>query len=67
MTAMFAINDRQLRMMIEAARDVPAEKRSLFLMRVAAMTKFRSHSDDDVREVLRLATAGLIPHKADTA
>jgi len=65
--AMLALNDRQLRMMIEAARDVPTERRSIFLQRAAAMLKFRSRSDDEVREVLKLATAGLIPHKTDAA
>jgi hypothetical protein len=65
---MFSLNDRQLEVLMTAARPLPVEKRAVFLERIAArlqLLDFRftqSEFDDAVRVSLR----GLIhPAKAE--
>ena len=49
---MIGLTDRQLAIVMEAAKPLPPEKRSLFLQRVEAMLHYRRPSDDnDVRRL----------------
>jgi hypothetical protein len=57
--AMLALNDTQM----VAAADLPVEKRSAFLERIAARLKLRNRPitlDDDFDKLLRSALTGLI-------
>jgi hypothetical protein len=59
---MLALSDSQLRTLMTSAADIPPEKRSMFLERVAAMLAMRGrgHFDDgDVADVAKLALTGL--------
>ena len=61
MRAMLGLTDNQLDTVMDAARAVPVEQRSVFLERTEAMLRLRRpFTDDDVIDVVRLATAGLI-------
>jgi hypothetical protein len=56
------ISDAQLQTLMTIARDIPPEKRAMFLERICAMLAIRGrgHFDDgDVAEVARLASTGL--------
>ena len=44
---MIGLTDRQLAIVMEAAKPLPPEKRSLFLRRVEAMLHYRRPSDDN--------------------
>jgi hypothetical protein len=67
---MISLSDRQLGIVMEAAKALPPEKRSIYLERVAAMLRLRRHgkrfADDDVADVAGLARFGLM-QSADTA
>ena len=64
-----SLTDYQLRVVMNAARLVPVEKRDTFLQRIAAMLALRGRgrfTDTDVADVAQLAMAGLI-QQADVA
>ena len=67
---MIGLSDRQLAIIMEAAKPLPPEKRGLFLQRVGAMLRYRRHGnafdDDDVADVAGLARCGLLQN-TDTA
>ena len=55
------LTDSQLDIVMDAARAVPVERRSVFLERTAAMLRLRRpFTDDDVADVVRLALCGLV-------
>jgi hypothetical protein len=58
-----ALSDRQLAIVMEAAKPLPPEKRSIYLERVDAMLRLRrrgKHFDDgDVIDVAAIARVGL--------
>ena len=58
---MLALSDIQLRTVMDLARNLPVEKRSLYLERSAAMLKARGRiTDADVSEVAKRALACLV-------
>ena len=60
---MIGLTDSQLRVVMDAARTLPVEKRDVFLQRIAAMLALRGRGhfgDNDVREVTALALCGVI-------
>jgi hypothetical protein len=58
---MLALTDAQFADIMETAKGIDPERRDVFLQRVAAMLRLRGRfSDDDVVEVARLATCGLV-------
>lgn len=67
---MTGLSDRPLAILMEAARPLPPEKRSLFLQRVDAMLRYRRRGkrfdDDDVADCCGLARFGLVVQSADT-
>ena len=66
MRAMLGLTDHQLDTVMDSARAVPVERRSVFLERTAAMLRLRRpFTDDDVADVVRLALCGLV--RAPTA
>ena len=67
---MIGLTDNQLKIVMDAARLVPVEKRDIFLQRIAAMLALRGRgrfTDTDVADVAQLAMAGLIQQAADSA
>lgn len=67
---MIGLTDYQLRVVMNAARSVPVEKRDIFLQRIAAMLAMRGRgrfTDTDVADVAQLALAGLVQQSADSA
>jgi hypothetical protein len=67
---MLGLSDAQLQTLMTFAADIPQEKRSTFLERVGAMLAMRGRghfNDDDVADVTKLATAGLIHRRTDAA
>lgn len=67
---MIGLTDRQLGLLMEAAKPLPPEKRALFLERVGAMLRNRIAGrrldDDDLIDVTALARRGLMQN-TDTA
>ncbi|MGA8388534.1 MAG: hypothetical protein WB769_11465 [Pseudolabrys sp.] len=66
---MIGLTDTQLKIIMQAARVMPVEKRDTFLQRIAAMLALRGRdrfTDTDVADVAQLAMAGLI-QSADSA
>ena len=67
---MIGLSDRQLAIVMEAARPLPPDKRDIFLQRVDAMLRYRRKGkrfdDDDVADCCGLARFGLM-QSADTA
>ena len=66
---MIGLTDYQLRVVMNAARLLPVEKRDTFLQRIAAMLALRGRgrfTDTDVADVAQLAMAGLV-QTADVA
>lgn len=64
---MLGLTDNQLRVVMDAAKTLPVERRDTFLQRCGAMLKLRGRfTDDDVADVARLALAGLV-QTADSA
>ena len=67
---MIGLSDRQLSIVMEAAKPLPQEKRGIFLQRVDAMLHYRragrGFNDDDVVDVAAVARHGLM-QGADTA
>jgi hypothetical protein len=60
-----SLSDSQLETVMQAARALEPERRSLFLERCGAMLKLRGRFDDSaVADVCRLALAGLVQHSA---
>ena len=59
-----ALTDAQMKIITDAARQVPVEKRDLYLRRIAAMLELRcgrgGYLDTDVLDVSELALCGLI-------
>jgi hypothetical protein len=69
MRRMVGLTDAQLAVIVDAAKDLPLEKRDLFLRRVGAALSFRGDrrvTDSDVGYVAKLALAGLIQQRADS-
>jgi len=62
---MLTLTDSELKIVQDAARMIQVDRRSIFMERVAAMRRFRSRSDEDLKEIVRLAAAGL-NHQYDT-
>ena len=65
--AMLALSDAQLQTLMTFAADIPQEKRSMFLERVAAMLAMRGRghfNDADVADVAPLALTGLAQQPA---
>jgi hypothetical protein len=60
MRAMLGLTDHQLNTVMDAARAVPVERRSVFLERTAAMLRLRRPFTYDVQEVTALALCGLV-------
>jgi len=66
---MIGLTDTQFKIVMNAARLLPVEKRDIFLQRIAAMLAVRGRgrfTDTDVADVAQLALAGLI-QTADSA
>ena len=60
---MLGLTDYQLKIVMNAARLLPVEKRDTVLQRIAAMLALRGRgrfTDTDVAEVAHLAMAGLV-------
>ena len=59
---MFALNDTQLALVMTAAGPLPAEKRSVFLERLAARLRLRGprFTDADLGAAIQAALTGLI-------
>jgi hypothetical protein len=60
---MFALSDEQMVAVMDRAADLPVDKRSTFLERIAARLKLRDRPivlDDDFDKLLRSALTGLI-------
>jgi hypothetical protein len=60
---MLELTDSQLATVMDAARILPIEKRSVYLQRIAQMLKMRGpghFNDADVSDVAKLALAGLV-------
>ena len=58
-----ALTDSQLKTLMTFAADISPDKRSTFLERVGAMLAMRGRghfNDDDVAEVTKLASTGLV-------
>ena len=67
MARMVSLTDNQLKIITDAARTIPVERRDIFLQRCGAMLTMRGRfTDDDVADVARLAMAGLV-QTADSA
>jgi hypothetical protein len=67
---MIGLTDYQLRVVMDAARAIPVEKRDTFLQRIAAMLALRGRgrfTDTDVADVAQLALCGLVQQTADSA
>jgi hypothetical protein len=65
---MLSLSDQQMQAIKAAAVDVPQEKRSLYLERIAAMLSARRpFSDSDVDDVAKLATCSLVHEHTDAA
>jgi hypothetical protein len=59
---MIGLTDTQLKIVMNAARLLPVEKRDIFLQRIAAMLALRGRgrfADTDVADVAQLALTGL--------
>ena len=59
---MIGLTDTQLKIVMNAARLLPVEKRGIFLQRIAAMLALRGRgrfADTDVTDVAQLALTGL--------
>ena len=68
-SSMLGLTDYQLKIVMNAARSIPVEKRDTFLQRIAAMLALRGRgrfTDTDVADVAQLALSGLI-QSADSA
>jgi hypothetical protein len=63
---MFALTDAQLEIVMVAAGSLPAEKRSVFLERVAARLQLRGphFTDADLGAAIQAALTGLIQSAA---
>ena len=58
---MVGLTDSQLKLVMDATRTLPAEKRDLYLQRIGAMLAVRGYGHfDDVSNVTTLALAGLV-------
>ena len=66
LVSMFALNDAQLEIVMVAAGSLPAEKRSVFLERVAARLQLRGphFTDADLGAAIQAALTGLIQSAA---
>jgi hypothetical protein len=57
---MLGLTDNQLRVVMDAAKTLPVERRDTFLQRVGAMLRMRGRfTDSDVTDVVTLALTGL--------
>jgi hypothetical protein len=60
---MISLSDNQLKILLDAARPLPVEKRDVYLRRIAAMLILRGgygcYDDADVTDAARLALTGL--------
>ncbi len=64
---MISLNDRQLSILMQAARSLPPARRSQFLERCAAMLRLKGRfSDGNVAQIAELALTGLL-QRADSA
>ena len=60
---MLGLTDYQLKIVMQAARSIPVEKRDTFLQRISAILALRGRgrfTDTDVADVAHLALAGLV-------
>jgi hypothetical protein len=60
---MFSLSDSQLVAVMDAAADLPPDKRSTFLERIAARIRLRDRPivlDDEFQKVVRSALTGLV-------
>jgi hypothetical protein len=66
LSTMFALSDAQLALVMTAASPLPAEKRSLFLERVAARLRLHGprFTDADLGAAIQVAVTGLIQSAA---
>jgi hypothetical protein len=66
LAAMISLSDRQLTVVMDAARVLPPEKRSVFLERVAAYLQIQCgrFGDHDVANAAQLALRGLLHQPA---
>jgi hypothetical protein len=65
---MLSLSDSQLASVMHVARDLPQERRSEYLRRVAALLHLRGRYDDRiVGEVCALAATGIAHKRADVA
>jgi hypothetical protein len=62
---LIGLSDRRLATVMDAARVLPIEKRSLFLERIAAALTLRGRhvSDSDVASAVQRALQGLVHHQ----
>ena len=64
---MLGLSDNQLATVMEGARILPVEKRSVYLQRIASMLTMRGRghfNDADVTDVAKLALTGLAQQPA---
>ncbi len=62
---MISLSDRQLSVLMQAARSLPPSRRDLFLRRAGAMLKLRGRFNDrDVGEIAELALVRLMQRVA---
>lgn len=58
---MISLTDHQLEIVMAAAATIAPDRRPVYLERCGAMLKVRGRfTDDDVRQVVGLATCGLV-------
>ena len=70
MRDMIGLTDTQLKIVMNAARLLPVEKRDIFLQRIAAMLALRGRgrfTDTDVADVAHLALCGLVHERTNAA
>ena len=65
---MISLNDSQLKVVMATAASVLPDRRDVFLQRIDAMLRLRRPFDDnDVAEIAKLATCGLVHQRTDAA
>jgi hypothetical protein len=64
---MLSLTDQQLKTVADAARDVPQEKRDVYLQRIAAMLTIRGRGHFNDADVAEVAALGGVRTDATTA
>jgi hypothetical protein len=63
---MISLSDSQLQVVMDAAAGIDPGRRDVYLQRVSAMLRFRNRfTDDDLDEICKLATCGLLHERTD--